>query len=214
MYRLLKPQILFWNILRSYIRTKTGYKWGRNFSHLNSYRECRVIYDRNQSRSRVFEYERIHIIRILVTRSLLLVIRVNPASAGSLAAINLEKSGTHGFIIAPGKFLLRSYFGCSLGTRGLPLKGEDIWGWSAHDLELTSTASFRFLSGIFSYTFLFFRPVVQLLKNFSPFYGTRKFITVFTRALHWSLPWARSIQFIHLSRIHFNIIHPPTFWSS
>jgi hypothetical protein len=30
-------------------------------------------------------------------------------------------------------------------------------------------------------------PVVQLLKNFLAFYGTRKFITVFTRALHWSL---------------------------
>jgi hypothetical protein len=29
--------------------------------------------------------------------------------------------------------------------------------------------------------------IVQLLKNFSAFYGTRKFITVFTRALHWSL---------------------------
>jgi hypothetical protein len=28
------------------------------------------------------------------------------------------------------------------------------------------------------------------------FYGTRRFITVFTRALHWSLSWARSIQFI------------------
>jgi hypothetical protein len=36
-------------------------------------------------------------------------------------------------------------------------------------------------------------PVVQLLKNFPAFYGTRRFITVFTRALHWSLSWARSI---------------------
>jgi hypothetical protein len=35
-------------------------------------------------------------------------------------------------------------------------------------------------------------PVVQLLKNFPTFYGTRRFITVFTRALHWSLSWARS----------------------
>jgi hypothetical protein len=35
---------------------------------------------------------------------------------------------------------------------------------------------------------------VQLLKNFPAFYGTRRFITVFTRALHWSLSWARSIQ--------------------
>jgi hypothetical protein len=37
-------------------------------------------------------------------------------------------------------------------------------------------------------------PIVQLLKNFPAFYGTRRFITVFTRALHWSLSWARSIQ--------------------
>jgi hypothetical protein len=33
-------------------------------------------------------------------------------------------------------------------------------------------------------------------KNFPAFYGTQRFITVFTRALHWSLSWARSIQFI------------------
>jgi hypothetical protein len=37
-------------------------------------------------------------------------------------------------------------------------------------------------------------PIVQLLKNFPAFYGTRRFITAFTRALHWSLSRARSIQ--------------------
>jgi hypothetical protein len=37
-------------------------------------------------------------------------------------------------------------------------------------------------------------PIVQPLKNFPVFYGTRRFITAFTRALHWSLSWARSIQ--------------------
>jgi hypothetical protein len=37
-------------------------------------------------------------------------------------------------------------------------------------------------------------PIVQLLKNFPAFYGTRMFITVFTRALHSSLSWDRSIQ--------------------
>jgi hypothetical protein len=54
-------------------------------------------------------------------------------------------------------------------------------------------------------------PVVQLLQNFPAFYGTRRFITVFTRGLHWSLSWARSIQTTppHVSKIHFNIIHPP-----
>jgi hypothetical protein len=39
-------------------------------------------------------------------------------------------------------------------------------------------------------------PIVQLLKNFPEFYGNRRFITVFTRALHWPLPWSRSIQSI------------------
>jgi hypothetical protein len=38
--------------------------------------------------------------------------------------------------------------------------------------------------------------IVQLLKNFPAFYGTRRFITVFTRTLHWALFWARSIQYI------------------
>jgi hypothetical protein len=39
-------------------------------------------------------------------------------------------------------------------------------------------------------------PVVQLFKNVPALYGTRRFITVFTRALHWSLSWDRSIQSI------------------
>jgi hypothetical protein len=33
-------------------------------------------------------------------------------------------------------------------------------------------------------------PIVQLLKKFPAFYGTRRFITVFTRTLHWFLSWA------------------------
>jgi hypothetical protein len=44
-------------------------------------------------------------------------------------------------------------------------------------------------------------PVAQPLKNFPTFYGTRRFITVFTRALHWSLSWARSIHSISLRSI-------------
>jgi hypothetical protein len=39
-------------------------------------------------------------------------------------------------------------------------------------------------------------PVMQLLKNFSTFYGIRRCITVFTRSLHWSLSWSRSVQSI------------------
>jgi hypothetical protein len=37
-------------------------------------------------------------------------------------------------------------------------------------------------------------PIVHLLKNFPALYGIQTFITAFTRALHWSLSWARSIQ--------------------
>jgi hypothetical protein len=37
-------------------------------------------------------------------------------------------------------------------------------------------------------------PIVQPLKNFPAFYGTRRLNTVFARALHWSLSWAISIQ--------------------
>jgi hypothetical protein len=36
--------------------------------------------------------------------------------------------------------------------------------------------------------------VAQLVNKFSAFYGTRMFITVFTRARHWSISWARWIQ--------------------
>jgi hypothetical protein len=56
---------------------------------------------------------------------------------------------------------------------------------------------------------------VQPLKNFRAFYGTRRFNTVFTRALHWSLSWAIYIQSTPSHpKIHFNIVHPPTSWPS
>jgi hypothetical protein len=61
-------------------------------------------------------------------------------------------------------------------------------------------------------------PVAQLLKSFQTFYGTRRFITVFARALHWSLSWARSIQSIPLHpislKIHLNSIFLTTTNSS
>jgi hypothetical protein len=50
------------------------------------------------------------------------------------------------------------------------------------------------LTHSWSLTLLEKLPIVQPLKKFSAFYGTRRFITVFTRALHWSLSWARAIQ--------------------
>jgi hypothetical protein len=51
----------------------------------------------------------------------------------------------------------------------------------------------------------------ELLKKFPTFYGTRRFITAFTRARHLSLSWATLIQSMppsNLSQVHFNIIHP------
>jgi len=36
--------------------------------------------------------------------------------------------------------------------------------------------------------------VAKLLKKFSAFYGTSRFITMFTRTRHWYLSWARWIQ--------------------
>jgi hypothetical protein len=56
-------------------------------------------------------------------------------------------------------------------------------------------------------------PIVQPLKNFPAFYRTRKSNTVFTRLHHWSLSWAIWIP-SYLSKIHFNIFHPPMSWSS
>ena len=45
----------------------------------------------------------------------------------------------------------------------------------------------------------------QLVKKFPAFYGTRRFITVFTSARHLSLSWASSIKSITLH---------PTYWRS
>jgi hypothetical protein len=36
-------------------------------------------------------------------------------------------------------------------------------------------------------------PILQLLKNFSAFYGSRRFITAFTRAIHWSQSSVKSV---------------------
>jgi hypothetical protein len=55
--------------------------------------------------------------------------------------------------------------------------------------------------------------VTQLIKKFPTFYGTRKFIAVFTWAHHWSLSWARWFQStpshpVYL-KIHSNVTLPP-----
>jgi hypothetical protein len=61
-------------------------------------------------------------------------------------------------------------------------------------------------------------PIMQPLKNFPSFYGTWRLNTVFTRALHWSLFWATSIQSMPSHpfslKINFILVHLPTSWSS
>jgi hypothetical protein len=46
--------------------------------------------------------------------------------------------------------------------------------------------------------FVYFKKAydLQLLKIFPAYYGTLRFITVFTRDFHWFLSWARSTQYI------------------
>ena len=51
----------------------------------------------------------------------------------------------------------------------------------------------------------------QLVKKFPAFYGTRRFITVYTSGRHLSLSWASSIQSMPpfpFLKIHFHIIFP------
>jgi hypothetical protein len=47
---------------------------------------------------------------------------------------------------------------------------------------------------LWSWALLERSPVVRTLDSFPAFYGTRRFNTKFTRALHLSLSWARPIQ--------------------
>jgi hypothetical protein len=63
-----------------------------------------------------------------------------------------------------------------------------------HPLCLHTMLFTHSLTHSWSWALLEKLPVVNLLENFPPFYGTRRSITAFTWALHRSLTWARSIQ--------------------
>jgi hypothetical protein len=52
----------------------------------------------------------------------------------------------------------------------------------------------KFITYLRSWALLEKPLIVQPLKNFPAFHATRRFDTVFKRALHWSLSWAISIQ--------------------
>jgi hypothetical protein len=43
---------------------------------------------------------------------------------------------------------------------------------------------------------LYMLPVAQLLETFPTYYGSQRFIVMFTRSLHWPLSWAKWIQSI------------------
>jgi hypothetical protein len=53
------------------------------------------------------------------------------------------------------------------------------------------------------------RIVAQMLKTFSAFYGIRRSMTMFRRARHWSLSWAKWIQSIsyHHIKHHYPYTH-------
>jgi hypothetical protein len=64
------------------------------------------------------------------------------------------------------------------------------WGLFQFVKMTFGVASFRFK--LYGFVDIFLNsvekpPIVRLLKNFPAFYGTRRFIAVLTRALHWSL---------------------------
>jgi hypothetical protein len=81
--------------------------------------------------------------------------------------------------------------------------------------ELPDVVGTYLLTYLRSWALLEKPPIVQPLKNFPAFYGTRRLITAFTRAPQW----CSQINPVHtipsyLYKIHFNIVHPPTSWSS
>jgi hypothetical protein len=83
-----------------------------------------------------------------------------------------------------------------------------------HDLDVKNERLWKSkISYLFTYLLTYLRswalleePLIgQPLKNFPEFYGTRRFITVFTRALHWSLSWALSNQSILILSTHLRL---------
>jgi hypothetical protein len=56
---------------------------------------------------------------------------------------------------------------------------------------------------------------VQLVRKFPTFFGTQRFINMITRADHWNLPSASSMESTHIFfKIHFTIILPSRLRSS
>jgi hypothetical protein len=83
--------------------------------------------------------------------------------------------------------IMDSYFIAWTFSFVCPHKKIEFHLLSLWRLQLTHSRSWALLEKL---------PIVQPLKNFPAFYGTRRFITALTGALHWFLSWARSIQSI------------------
>jgi hypothetical protein len=85
------------------------------------------------------------------------------------------------------------------------------WHWAL--VESNWQGELRYLTYFLTYLITTWRRVLletltgsQLVKKFPAFYGTRKFITVFTSACHLSLFWASSIQSIPPQPTSWNFI--------
>jgi hypothetical protein len=70
---------------------------------------------------------------------------------------------------------------------GVALSSETLVNISTRTLDIASQKTVASLTHSCSRALLEKLPILQPLKNFPAFYGTRRFITAFTRALHWSL---------------------------
>jgi hypothetical protein len=83
--------------------------------------------------------------------------------------------------------LLDVEFAHSTDLQILPLESGLVIPDRYHSYLLTYLRSWSLLEKL---------SIVQPFKKFPEFYGTQRFVAVFTRDLHWSLSWASSIQYI------------------
>jgi hypothetical protein len=81
-----------------------------------------------------------------------------------------------------------------------PHRESNLWPSSLSHSASTNYATvcpmLQLLTYLRSWALLEKLPIMQPFKNFPAYYGTQRFITMFTRALHWSLSWARLMQSI------------------
>ena len=84
----------------------------------------------------------------------------------------------------------------SSGRALIHRKGKDGTGLSLYTVGVKLLQNNTYLLTPCSRVLLEKLTCLQLVKKFSAYYGTRRFITAFTSARHLSLSWASSIQSI------------------